>query len=626
MTLITLLVAIALTTIMLSLPGLAPYVHAFVGVAKYPAYAYFAWQYAPSVLRHLLLVEVIAVRVARLSRVWHSGRRLITPLSLFSAAMALSLWLLQTVVTRTSLLVPIFAVSRILTDHWHKFSVWSSVQAHFHPLTLGFSKLRERIAQIWAYILEHIDRYLVEPCSVFASGFCPCALSHAMAWVVTSGFDATMPASIWPMISRYPLSFSVGFLSLIVMWRCALKAIILGGLGIDAVAYTYLVIISRLARILLSLRLGHWVVLGLSLKYVFDTNDISRHEVVRAINCTIIAFVLREDILSQHISELSSLLRRAARQCGFRLVHFVKCLCIASVQLSVRLITSGLYLVLRQAGRMFKHMLLHVVRLLVFSILYWTCVACVMGCVLAATIATELFAAMILPVYHLYSLAKLQYQLSKNVPSVSERLAPHFESSGLPSVPSEACLSTPPTSSSRSRSATSDSVGRLARLINAYLDESVSGESVVELENQLGNTRSIHAPPITRATFPLTPLFSAPTTPAPGSSVPLPVLPEDLTQTPTQTPDLSFESADEDEQVASLATQLSDFHIEFGSGSTPRESKCVSPRATIMFEPYIPSSWPGPVIPVQQRRTSLDLQQGAGAWLYLESGVGRTVL
>ncbi|QRV81227.1 hypothetical protein RhiJN_09242 [Ceratobasidium sp. AG-Ba] len=464
MTLITLLVAIALTAIMLSLQGFAPYVRAFVGVAKYPAYAYFAWQYAPSVLRHLLLVDAISVRLARFSQVWHSGRRLITPRSLFSAALALSFWLLQTVVTRVCLCASSLAVSRIPAGRWDKFivvvfSVRLSVQAHLH-------------------------QYLVEPCSLFASSFWSCALTHVMTCIVTHGFDFIIPASVWLTISRYPISLFVGLLGLIIMWRCALKTIVLGLLGIDVLAYAYLSVISSLARMLLSLRLGDWVVLVLSLKYVFDVKYIPRHEVAQIVKYTVIALVLREDILAQRLSELRSFVRRAVRECAPLPVRLFKYLCIALVRLSVRLIVSGLYLVLRQAGRLlFKHMLVHVVRPLVFIIFYSTCVTCVMGCVLAATIVIELFAAIVVPLYRRYSLVHLQYKPGKDITSVIERRTPPSEPSRPPSVPSETCLSTLPTSPNPSRSATSDGVGRLARFINAYLDESVSSESVVELEN-----------------------------------------------------------------------------------------------------------------------------------------------
>ncbi|QRV95698.1 hypothetical protein RhiJN_23716 [Ceratobasidium sp. AG-Ba] len=444
MTLITLLVAIALTAIMLSLPGLVPYVHAFVGVTKYPAYAYFT-----------------CVRVARLSQVWQSGRRLITPRSLFSAGLALLFWLLKTIVTRTSLLV----VSRILAGRWHKF------------VTLLFSM---RLS-----LRAHFRQYLVEPCSLLASSFWTCALTHVMTCVMIYGFDVTMPASVWPTISRYPLSFFVGLLSLIIMWRCALKTIVLGVLGVDVVTYAYLSVISSLARMLLSLRLEDWVVLVVSLKYVFDVNNIPRHEVAQP---------------------------------------------------------------------------------LVFIIFYWTRVTRVMGCVLAATITIELFAAIVVPLYRLYSLLHLQYKPSNDVTSVIERPTPPFQPRSPPSVPSETGLSTLPTSPSPSCSATSGGVGRLARFINAYLGDSVSSESVVELENRFGNTRSIRAPPATQTASPPTPLLSVPTTPAPGS----PVLPVNPTLTPTLTPDLTFESGDEDEEVASLATRLSESHIELESDSAPQ--------------------------------------------------------
>ncbi|QRV92957.1 hypothetical protein RhiJN_20975 [Ceratobasidium sp. AG-Ba] len=604
MSLVTLLVSIPLTAIALSLPGFAPYVHEFVSVAKYPAYAYLAWQYAPLVLRHLSLVDLITVRVARLSQLWQSGRRLLSPYSLLSATLALFWGVSQALVIRAGLFRPTVAMSRILAAYRHKgtrlaASVRLSVQVHFH-------------------------RYLVEPYSLFTSSLWPCTLSHVMVCVVTSSFDFMVPTSIWPTISKYPLSFFVGLLVLIAMRRCALKVVSLVALCVDVVAYAYLSAISRLARMTLSLKLGDWIVLILSLKYVFGINNISCHDMARFFKYTIIAFVLRGDILAQQLSELRLSLQPAARQCAFQLIQLVKYSCTAVIRLLIRLVILGLYLVLRQAGRLlFKHMLAHVVRPLVIIVLYWTCLACVMGCVLAATTAIELFAAMIVPLYQLYSLVQLRYKPSKDVASMIERPAPPFEPNSLPPVPSETRMSTPPTSLGRSRSATSDGVGRLARLINAYMDESASGESVAELENQFKITRSMHAPPTTQMTSPPTPLLSIPTTPAPGSPVPPPAPPANPALTPTLTPDLTFESGDEDEEIASLATRLSNFHIERESGSAPRESKCVSPRAEIVFEVYSPSPRPGPVIPVQERRTGLELQLGGNSSLYLETDVGQ---
>ncbi|QRV94983.1 hypothetical protein RhiJN_23001 [Ceratobasidium sp. AG-Ba] len=623
MFLIMLLISIPLTAIVLSLPGFTPYVYAFVeyvlnplnlfepritltfplSIAKYPAYAYLGWQYAPLTLRHLALVDVITARVTRFSQVWQSGRRLLSPSSLLAAALSLLFWVSQTLIARAGLFRPVVTMSHVLAGCRHKFiklvfSVWFRVRAHFH-------------------------RHLVKPCSLFASSFWPCALSHVLACIVTSGFDVTVPASIWP---TYPLSFFVGLLGLAVMRRCALKTVLLGALGVDAIAYAYILAISRLARMSLSFKLGDWIVLALLLKYVFNINDISCRDMVPVAKYTIIAFVLRGDILAQRLSELCFFLRRAVRQCAIQLVRLFKYLCIALVRLSVWLVISGLHLALCPAGRLlFKHMLVHVVRHLVIIILYWMCIACVMGCVLAATIAIELFAAMVIPLRHFYSLVQLNYK-PKDVTIVIECPASSFEASSLPSVPSETCLSILPTSPSRPRTATSDGVGRLARLINAYLDDSVSGGLVVELENQFKYTRSMHAPPNAQKIPPAIPLLSAPTTPASRSPVPPPALPLESALTPALTPDLTFESGDEDEEVASLAMRLSDFHIELELGSDPRESKCMSPRAEIVFEVYSPSPRPGPVIPVQERRTSLELQLSGTGSLYLETEVGRSVL
>ncbi|QRV78778.1 hypothetical protein RhiJN_06793 [Ceratobasidium sp. AG-Ba] len=246
-----------------------------------------------------------------------------------------------------------------------------------------------------------------------------------------------------------------------------------------------------------------------------------------------------------------------------------------------------------------------------------------MGCVVAATAAIELFAALLALMYYANILALLQYTPSQDNTSVFEPLTFPLEYSNLSP---EGLRSAPTSPPSHSHPVISEGVRRLGVLINAYLDESVSGESMIELENQFQNIRSIHAPPPTQATPPPTPPCLTPATPAPASPTRPPVSPVGSTLTLMLTPDLSFESSDEDEEVSSLATRLSGFHIEFEPRSAPREPQCVSPRAAITFEPFNPLSSPGPVIPIRERRTVREMTQGAVSWLYLEPGLARTVL
>ncbi|QRV99769.1 hypothetical protein RhiJN_27788 [Ceratobasidium sp. AG-Ba] len=104
MTVPMLLVSILLAAIMLALPGVAPYVHGFVSLAKYPAYAHFTWHYAPSVLRRLILLDTLALRIARLNQRYHSTRRSLSLHSLVYAGFSLSLRVLRTAVTRTGVL------------------------------------------------------------------------------------------------------------------------------------------------------------------------------------------------------------------------------------------------------------------------------------------------------------------------------------------------------------------------------------------------------------------------------------------------------------------------------------------------------------------------------------------
>ncbi|QRV83081.1 hypothetical protein RhiJN_11097 [Ceratobasidium sp. AG-Ba] len=423
-----------------------------------------------------------------------------------------------------------------------------------------------------------------------------------------SGFDITLPARIWPTISRYPLTAFVGLLTLIVLWRSALKTILLVGLGVEVLSYAYLAVVWHLASAFFSTGLGYWVIFGLSLEHLCGVNNISYHGLAGLMKYTILAFVLHEDILSQRLSELPSSFRSAFQRCTSQLVQLVAYLCVALLRLSLRIITSGSYLLLRQVARtLFKRILGPVVWRIVFKIIYWMC-------------------TLLALVHYANLLVHLQYRPNQDTASVFESSALPLEHSNLSPVSLEGLTSAPTPPPSHSRPVISDGVRRLGLLINAYLDESASGESVIKLENQFQNSRSMHAPPHTQTTLPPAPLLPVPNTPVPTSPTLPPVSPVDRTLTPILTPDLSSESSDEDEDVSSLATRLSSFHIEFESESAPREPQCVSPRAAITFEAFNPLSSPGPVIPVQERRTTLEMTQGAVAWLYLEPGVGRTVL
>ncbi|QRV97224.1 hypothetical protein RhiJN_25243 [Ceratobasidium sp. AG-Ba] len=138
--LLVLLVSITLTAIFLAVPGFAPYFHAFVryvpnppnffeyglklisppSVAQYPAYGYYIWQYAPSVLRKLLLLDAIASRMARLSRVYRSALQNLAPRALPYTAFAFSRWVLRNIVAFTGLCAYNLAGSSIFADYWHK--------------------------------------------------------------------------------------------------------------------------------------------------------------------------------------------------------------------------------------------------------------------------------------------------------------------------------------------------------------------------------------------------------------------------------------------------------------------------------------------------------------------------
>ncbi|QRV88613.1 hypothetical protein RhiJN_16631 [Ceratobasidium sp. AG-Ba] len=190
-------------------------------------------------------------------------------------------------------------------------------------------------------------------------------------------------------------------------------------------------------------------------------------------------------------------------------------------------------------------------------------------------IAVKLFTSLLAQVYDAGLLVYRQYKSSKEADSVSQPPALTVEHSDQPSVSPEGFLSAPQSHSESSYSTTSESVRRLGRLINAYLDDSVPTGLIVELEGQFGNTPSIHAPHLVHTIPPPTP-SSLPPTPILAAPALSPASPTDLTLTPDLTSDFSCDSADEDEEVLALAAQLSGLHIDFESGLAHKQSKRVS--------------------------------------------------
>ncbi|QRW08976.1 hypothetical protein RhiLY_07975 [Ceratobasidium sp. AG-Ba] len=279
MTTLTHLVSIVPAAIMPTIPGFALVTRAFVSTAKYLKYPCSIWQCAPSVFGPLLLVGTFALCAAGLSRVYHSVRKRIASRPMLHATFIFSLWIVRMIITHTGLFAPVFAGSRILRGCWHKYAKIPCSLCM--PLTTETSssspRIIERMAKLRSCVLGHIKQLFVGSCSQFVSTVWPCIFSHAMSCLVVFEFDVRMPSRIqWPTISNYPLTFFVALLILVVLWRSVFKALLLGELGVRILAYVYLVIISRLARILLSLKLTHWIVLGLSLKYMFDANEISQ--------------------------------------------------------------------------------------------------------------------------------------------------------------------------------------------------------------------------------------------------------------------------------------------------------------------------------------------------------------
>ncbi|QRV99779.1 hypothetical protein RhiJN_27798 [Ceratobasidium sp. AG-Ba] len=471
-------VLILLGAILLALPGLAPYVHGFVSVVEYPAYAYFTWR--------------------------------------------LSIWATRAIVTRTGMFTSILTGSKALASWWHKVarlgsSVLSSVRRHLSPFGIRLSNVSKLVAR-------------------FRS------------------------------ISSYPLSFIVGLLIMIAMWRCALKMFLLGGLGVYTLVYVYFVIISRLARSLLSLRLVHWILPGLTLGHMFARNDFSERDLKSLMKWTILTFILHEDILVRELCDFSSFLRGAFRQCAFRLVRLlVTRVYIVALRFSCWIVITRPYLLLRRLVRLLlKHVIVPTVRLIVFKTVCWafTC---------------ELFAALLEPLYYAHLLFHRWYKSREEASSVPQPLALSIEQ--------EEFLSRPQPPSRPSKPATSKGVQRLGHFINAYLDQCASAEQVVQLEGQLKNTTSIHAPHPSQATPP-TPSFSPTVAPVPRSPTLPPVPPVETTVAGDPSPGIAFEPVDEDEEMVALADRLSRFHIEFEAGLVPRRSRRVSQSSTITFGAY----------------------------------------
>ncbi|QRV94663.1 hypothetical protein RhiJN_22681 [Ceratobasidium sp. AG-Ba] len=530
-----LLVSIVLAAISLTIPGFALVTRAFVSTAKYLKYLFSIRKCAPSVFGPLLLVGTFALCVVGLSRAYHSVRKRIAPHPMLHATFIFSLWVVRMIITHTGLFAPVFAGSRILGGCWHK--------------TI------ERMDKLRPCVLGHIKRLLVGSCSRFVSTLWPCLFSHAMSCLVVFGFDVRMSSRIWPNVSNYPLTFFVGLLILVVLWRSVFKALILGGLGVHILAYAYLVIVSRLARILLSLKLGHWIVLGPLLKYMFDANETSQRFIRQSYEVHCPGLYAARGYLAP--TALQSALFGSKRLLPMRAsTDSTDC------QIFVRLV--------------FKDVLVPGVRLLIFKILGWTCAICTVGCAVTGKIAVKLFAALLVPVLDVSLLVYRQFKSSQEVASVSQPSIPTVEHCDQTPISSEGFPSAPPSPASSSHSTTSEGVRRLGRLINAYLDDSVPTGSIAELEGQFENTPSMHSPRPVQTIPPPTPCFSPLATLILASPALPPVSPTDLALTPDLTSDVSYESADEDEEVLALATQLSGFHIGFESGSAPRQSKRVS--------------------------------------------------
>ncbi|QRV72250.1 hypothetical protein RhiJN_00264 [Ceratobasidium sp. AG-Ba] len=552
MTIILLLASIILTTSLLALPGVAPYVHAFVSVAKYPAYAYYVWQYTTSLLRRLLSVDPLALPIARLSQTYHSARRLLTPDPLLCAGSELLLWVARATLIRSGLLTMLAGLeilnnsARVLLEPPQpvRHTLLKNVRPYCQGLGVHTRPHRPPVGQALPAI--YLD--------LLAMRF--------VAW-----YDLR--------ISSYPITLFVGLLTLIVLWHCVLKLLLLGALGVQMLAYAYVVVISLLARSLLSLGLVHWIFLGLALEHKFALKDFSSRELTGFVNYTILAFILHEDVLVQRLCDARSFLRSGFYQGALRVARFhVNYVCVAPLKISLRLITTGTYMLLRRLiRRLFEHVIVPAVRLIVFKAVCWTCIVCAVGCAVAVAITIKLFAALLVPVYSI----RRRHKPSEEAPGTSQPPVLVVEYSDRSSISLEEVLPTPPSPSSDS--AASESVRRLGLFINAYLDESISARLNIELEGEFKNTRSMHAPPPVQTTPPPTPFYSLPATPLLS-----PASPVDSALPADPRPLLAFELADEDEDMTALATRLSHLHIEFEAAEVPRRSRCGSQRSVFTLE------------------------------------------
>ncbi|QRV81816.1 hypothetical protein RhiJN_09831 [Ceratobasidium sp. AG-Ba] len=239
-------------------------------------------------------------------------------------------------------------------------------------------------------------------------------------------------------------------------------------------------VISRFARTVFTPRLAYWVVLGLSLNHIFGMNDVLEREVARLTKYTILAFIIREDVLAQRFRNLGSFLRSTFRRCAqLRPARLAVVVCIDLLRLLFWLIGSASHLVLRQVTRLLiKHILVPAIRFFVFQSIFLACMVCAMGCVVAAVIAIEVFAALLVPVYYLNLLIHRWYKPSEGATDVTQHPVPAMEESDL------STLSEVPSHSSSSHSTTLEGIRRLGLSINAHLDEASSAISVVELDDQ----------------------------------------------------------------------------------------------------------------------------------------------
>ncbi|QRV85719.1 hypothetical protein RhiJN_13737 [Ceratobasidium sp. AG-Ba] len=470
-------VLILLGAILLALPGLAPYVHGFVSVVEYPAYAYFTWRYAPLVIPRLAVFDGSAFRMARS---WVEG-----PCQLVAQS--------------------------------HQAWVFGTIERAASPQPVRHTPL------------EHVETCSQVPVYINLS-----AQLHRRA----SDCDIHVALRAQNVLAR-----RTGCLHAFI---CVLRADLVFGAFPLVVEARTLDIARPNSRayvcqeLLLSARLEKW---------------------------TILTFILHEDILVRELCNFGLLFRSAFRQCAFRLVRsLVTRVYIVAIRFSRWVVVTRPYLLLRRLVRLLlKRVIVPTVWFIVFKTNCWAFMAC------------ELFAALLVPLYYADLLFHRWYKSREEVSRVPQPLAL--------SIQQEKFLSSPQSPSRPSPPAISKGVRRLGHFINAYLDECASAKQVIQLEGQLENTPSIHAPRPFQAT-PSTPSYSLPVAPVPRSPALSPVSPVETTTASDPSPRITFEPADEDEEMVGLADRLSCFHIDFEAGSVPRRSRRVSQRSTITFGTY----------------------------------------